>query len=44
MNKFLKAPKYGENGKSRFKEGEWKEGFWLFFLIPKVLSVFNFAN
>lgn len=43
MNKFLKAPKYGENGKSRFK-GEWKEGFWLFFLIPKVLSVFNFAN
>lgn len=44
MNKLLKAPKCGENGKSRFKEGEWKEGFWLFFPTSKVLSVFKSTN
>lgn len=43
MNKSLKAPKYGENGNSRFK-AQWKEGFWLFFLISKVFSMFHFAN
>lgn len=43
MNKSLKVPKYDENGKSRFK-GQWKEGFWLFFLISKVFSMFHFAN